>query len=65
MRRLFGTAEAATVIGDDPETRIVQCGNLRCPRLAGQRPAVDQNDGTTGTASIFHMELNAADPLYA
>ena len=65
MIRLLGTTEAAAVVGDDPKTCIAQRWNLRCPRLAGQRPTVDQNDGTPIAAGILHMELSPPGPLYA
>jgi hypothetical protein len=57
--RLAGFAEASTVVGDDPLTRIQEDRHLLFPRSTTQWVSVDQDNGLP-RAVVFVVKLDVA-----
>ena len=58
---LVAAAEAAAVVRDDAVAGLRERAGLLAPGLAGQGPAVDQDDGAAGAAAVLDVEVDAGE----
>lgn len=56
LAELLGAAEPAPVVGDDPKARLEQGRGPGLPRLATERPSVDEDDGATVAPAVVDVE---------